>query len=111
MMVNYECIFGHKPKEYSYTLEKNDHPELDNSESLDEEGIPTYHSMIGPAQWAISLRRFNIQTAIMSISRFRVAPQIGHLERMKRLYGYLRCFKEADIRVRTSKPDISSYYG
>jgi hypothetical protein len=90
-------------------LEKNDHPELDDSELLDEKNISVYQSLIGAAQWAISLGRFDIQTAIMSMSCFRVAPRVGHLERMKRLYGYLRRFKEAAIRVRTSEPDLSSY--
>jgi hypothetical protein len=109
MMVNFERMFGHKPKEYSSPLEKNDHPELDDSELLDEKDITIYQSLIGAAQWAISLGRFDIQTAIMSMSRFRVAPQVGHLERMKRVYGYLRRYKEAAIRVRTSEPDLSSY--
>jgi hypothetical protein len=54
-MVKYERMFGHKPKEYSFPLEKKTHPELDDSELLDEEGITMYQSMIGAAQWAISL--------------------------------------------------------
>jgi hypothetical protein len=74
MMTNYERIFGTKPKEYSSPLEKNDHPELDDSELLTDKDITIYQSLIGSAQWAISLGRFDIQTAIMSLSRYRVAP-------------------------------------
>jgi Reverse transcriptase (RNA-dependent DNA polymerase) len=109
MMVNYERMFGNKPKEYSSPLEKNDHPELDDSELLNEEGITQYQSMVGAAQWAVSLGRFDIQTAIMSMSRYRIAPRVGHLERMKHIYGYLRRFKEAAIRVRINQPDLSQY--
>ena len=36
-------------------LEKNDHPELDNSELCIEEQITKYMSMIGQLQWAITL--------------------------------------------------------
>ena len=31
MNVSYERTYGTKPKEYSLLVEKNDHPELDNS--------------------------------------------------------------------------------
>jgi hypothetical protein len=50
-----------------------------------------------------------IQTVIMSISQYMVAPRVGHLERKKQMYDYLRHFKEATICVQTSKPDLSSY--
>ena len=70
-------------------LEKNDHPELDNSELCNEEQITKDMSMIGQLQWAIMLGRYDILAQVMFMSRFRLAPKVGHLERMKRLYGYL----------------------
>jgi hypothetical protein len=54
-------IFGQKPKEYKYSLEKADHPEIDTLEELDQTGIKVYQSMIDFLQWAISLGRFDIQ--------------------------------------------------
>ena len=45
--------------------------------------------MIGQLQWAITLVRYDILAQVMSMSRFRLPPKIGHLERMKRLYGYV----------------------
>jgi hypothetical protein len=65
--------------------------------------------MIGATQWAILLGRFDINTAAMSMSHFRVAPRVGHLDRMKTIYGYLNRFKDGAIHVRTSKPDLSSF--
>ena len=59
-------------------------------------------------QWAVSLGRFDIQTATMTMSRFRVAPRKGHLERFKRIYGYLKKFASAAIRVRMDQPELSS---
>ena len=62
-------------------------------------------SMIG--QWAITLGRYNILTQVMSMSRFRLAPKVGHLERMKRFYGYVAKTKHFAIRYRTKEPDYS----
>ena len=64
-------------------LEQNDHPELDNSELCNEEQITKYMSMIGQLQWAITLGRYGILAQVLSMSRFRLAPKIGHLERLK----------------------------
>ena len=64
-------------------------------------------SMIGQLQWAITLGRYDIIAHVMSMSRFRLAPKIGHLERMKRLYGYLVKTKHYAIRYRTKEPDYS----
>jgi Reverse transcriptase (RNA-dependent DNA polymerase) len=88
----FENMFGCKPKEYTSPLEKGDHPEIDNTEELDEEGIKKFQTMIGCLQWAVSLGRFDIQTFTMTMSRFRAAPRIGHLNRLKRMYGYLKKF-------------------
>ena len=88
-------------------VEKNDHPEVDNSELCNEEQITKYMSMIGQLQWVITLGRCDILAHVISISRFRIAPKIGHLERMKRLYGYLAKEKCYAIRCRTKEPDYS----
>ena len=109
MVETYVRMFGEKPKEiYTSPLEKGDHPELDTSDLLDADGIQKYQSMIGAMQWAISIGRFNIATAVMSLSSFRVAPRIGHLDRCKRIYGYLHKMRHATICVRTDEPDFSA---
>ena len=43
----------------------------------------------------------------MTLSSFRVAPRRGHLERVKRIYGYLSKMKHAVIRIRVEEPDLS----
>jgi hypothetical protein len=106
MMDSYKRLFGELPRATVHSpLEQNDHPELDNSEFLDEGQIAIYQSMIGTLQWIISIGRFDIQTVVMSLSSFRVAPRRGHLDRLKRIYGYIRKFNTATIRFRTDVPD------
>ena len=103
-------MFGQKPKEYSSPLQKGDHPELDVSDLLDEKGIAQYQSLIGTLQWAVTLGRFDIQCAVTTMSSFRAAPRIGHLERLQRIIGYLKKKPDAAIRFRTGIPNHEEVY-
>ncbi len=106
---SFSRMFGKEPRHYSSPLEKNDHPELDDSDLLDAEGIKQYQSLIGSLQWAVSLGRYDIAVHVMTLSRFRVAPRVGHLERAKRVIGYLCKMKDSAIRYRTERPDLSQF--
>ena len=59
-------------------------------------------------QWAVSIGRFDVQSAIMTLSSFRAMPRRGHLDRVKRVVGYLKSMKHFKLRFRTSIPDYSS---
>ena len=99
MMEAYKQHFGVKPDmKHRSLLQKGAHPELDTMPFLDEEGKEIYQSLIGCSQLNISIGRFNIQSAMMSMSRYRTAPREGHLERVKRIYGYLRRFCHFKLR-------------
>ena len=88
-------------------LKKNDHPEVDISELCNNEQITEYMYMIGQQQQAITQARYDILAHVRSMSRVRLAPKIGHLERLKRLYGYLAKTKHFAIRYRTEATDYS----
>jgi len=89
-------------------LEKGDHPELNTSPELDIEGIKVYQSMICAAQWIVSLGRLDIATAMMTLSSFRAAPRKGHLDHIKRVYGYLPKMQHAKLRFHIHLPDYST---
>ena len=108
MVDTYKRIFGESPSHRSSSpLESNDHPEIDTSEFLGEEDIQKYQSLIGAMQWAISIGRFDIGVQVMTMSSFRGSPRQGHLERAKRMVGYLSKFRLAELRVLTDEPDFS----
>jgi hypothetical protein len=108
IIANYERIFGEPPKQVvTSPLEKGDHPELDILDLLDDEGIRNYQSLIGALQWCISIGRFDVATAVMTMSGFRAAPRQGHLDRVKRICGYLSKMRNAVIRIRAGEPDYS----
>ena len=86
-------------------LDKNDHPELDNSELASDDLITKLMRMVGQLQWAVTLGRYDILAHVMSMSRFWLAPKVGHIERMKRIYGYLSRTKHYALRFRTAEPN------
>ena len=69
-------MFGSKPKtNVSSPVEHGDHPELDTADFLDNDGMQKCQSMVGALQWAVSIGRFDINTAVMTMSSFRVEPR------------------------------------
>jgi len=108
VMDNCLCLFGKCPHNAHSPLVQGDHPELDTSELLDDAGIQIYQSLNRSLQWAIQIGWFDIATAVMTLSRFRACSCQGHLDRVKRVIGYLSKFKHSVIRIRTDKPDYSN---
>jgi hypothetical protein len=58
--------------------------------------------------YIVTIGRFNIHTAVMTMSGFYIAPRIGHLKRLRRIYGYLSKMRFASIHVRAEEPDFSN---
>jgi hypothetical protein len=69
--------------------------------------ISRYQSMISSLQWIVTIGRLDVHNAVMTMSGFRIAPRIGHVKRLKRIYGYLSKMRFVSIRVRTEEPDFS----
>ena len=101
-------MFKEKPRKSRPPLEGGDHPELDTSELCDDHQTKQFQTLIGQLQWLISLGHFDIAVHFMSLSRFRAQPTKGHLDRAKRIVGYLLFLPDGAIRFRTGEPDFSS---
>ena len=108
ILESYERMFKEKPRKSRPPLEGGDHPELDTSELCDEHQTKQFQTLIGQLQWLISLGRFAIAVHVMSLSRFRAQPRKGHLDRAKRIVGYLLFLPDGAIRFRIGEPDFSS---
>ena len=93
----FENKYNEKPKKRKTPLEPNDHPELDTSDEVPEEQIKEVQSMVGQFQWLVSLGRFDIFSAVTTLSRYRTKPMQGHVERCKGLFGYLADKPETGI--------------
>jgi hypothetical protein len=83
---NYEKLFGMKQNtSVTSQLEKGDLPELATSELSIAEQIAQYQSMIGTLQWIVTIGCLNINTAVMAISGFHMAPRVGHPNTLRRI--------------------------
>ena len=105
---SYERMFKEKPRKYRPPLEGGDHPELHTPELCDEHQTNQFQTLVGQLQWLISPGHFDIAVHVMSLSRFRAQPRKGHLDRAKRIVGYLLFLPDGAIRFRTGEPDFSS---
>ena len=85
----YEGKYGTLKKQ-NVPAKPDDHPKLDELPLLNEEGIRHYQSNIGICQWILTAGRFDIAYAIASLRRFAPQPRQGHLERSKKIFGYLK---------------------
>ena len=91
---NYSELFPSSPiqKQYRQPLETNDHPKLDVMAFYNKDKTKIYQSLIDSIQWAVSIGRMNVQTAVMTMSSFWEQPWVGHLERLKHMVGFLTSF-------------------
>ena len=108
ILESYERMFKEKPRKSRPPLEGGDHPELHTPELCDEHQTNQFQTLAGQLQWLISPGHFDIAVHVMSLSRFRAQPRKGHLDRAKRIVGYLLFLPDGAIRFRTGEPDFSS---
>ena len=47
--------------------------------------------------------------AVITMGGFRAQPRIGHMNRLKRIFGFLKQYKSCSIKFRTKEPDYSKY--
>lgn len=102
-IVRVEAIFGDLPKK-DMPMPAGDHPEMDVSSPLDDESHRKYQMLIGMLNWIVCLGRVDIAFATSSLSRFTACPRKGHLERVLRIFGYLKRYKNRRIVVDSRDP-------
>ena len=102
-------MFRSKPKQfYVSPLQKGDNHELDTSKYLDQDGIQKHQSLIGAIQWAVSLGRLDVNTAVVTLASFKDEPREGNLDRARQVVSCLVKFKHATIIIRTEETNLSS---
>ena len=69
-----EKLLNVQLKSYATPMEANDHPELDESELIPDDQIAQYKMLIGCAQWAITLGRYDIQYVTNILAKYGSMP-------------------------------------
>jgi hypothetical protein len=70
----FEVTFGAELRLAKTPMSDQYHPETDDTPLLDDRGAAIYRGLIGSANWAVTLGRFDIQYATQMMSRFSMAP-------------------------------------
>jgi hypothetical protein len=94
---NIESVMGIDLKSYETPMATNDHPELDDSGLLNHDDHSKYRMLIGCGQWAIILGHLDVMYAVQTMARFSHAPKQGHIDRMLRVFGYLKAYMKQGI--------------
>ena len=85
----FESDYGELRKE-NVPHSPSDHPELDDSPKLDDDGRNKYQSVIGICQWISVAGRMDITFAVSSLSRFASSTRENHLKKAIKILGYLK---------------------
>ena len=104
-----EDMMGKQFSTYNTPMAEAAHPELDDSPLLDATDHSKFRSLIGCANWLVTLGRFDIAYSVNAYSRFSMQPRQGHLNGIIRVFGYLKKFKKGRIMIDPSYPDHSMF--
>ena len=105
----FEKLLGREFKSEYIPMAEQDHPELDDSALCSPDDASKFRSLIGSANWIITLGRFDIAYAVQSLARFGMIPRVGHLKRMIKVFGYLKTRPNGKLICDCSYPDHSKY--
>ena len=96
-----------KLQNYGSPMDVGDHPEMDESDLLPPDQVSIYQMLIGCAQWAVTIGRFDVQYATNTMARFAQLPREGHLKRVLRIFGYLKHHTKHRIKFDLGEPNYS----
>jgi hypothetical protein len=91
-------------RKVSVPHDPNYHPELDNSELCSAKEQSKYRSLLGSANWMVTLGRFDIHYAVNTLAQYTVAPRQGHFLALQRIFGYLKQHPRAMLTIDSSDP-------
>src|SRR5687767_3839601 len=82
------------------------HAELDKSELFSPHQISVYKSLLGSANWIITLGRFDIVYATNTLYRYSMAPREGHMTALHRVFGYLKQNSKGRLMIDIGSPPV-----
>ena len=104
-----ETMVGQEFAVFDTPMSESLHPELDDTPLLDPVRHSQYRSLVGSANWLVTLGRFDVAYATNTFSRFSMQPREGHLKGIIRVFGYLKRYNKGKILIDPNYPDHSGY--
>jgi hypothetical protein len=106
-----ESLLGWKLKNYGSPMDPEYHPELDTSSLLQPDDASKYRMLIGSLNWTVTLGRFDVYYVTQTLARYGMAPRQGHLDALRRAFGYLKHHSRMRIEYDTRLPEHAGYEG
>src|SRR5210317_856582 len=94
---------------YNTPMSEVESPELDESPLLNPVNHSKYCSLIGCANWIVTLGCFDIAYTVNTYAWFSQAPREGHLVGLKRVFGYLKKWIKGTTLIDLNYPDQSQF--
>ena len=94
-----ERMYETELRHHASPMDSSYRPELDDTELLAPLEITKYQMLVGSANWVITLGRFDVMYAVVTLARYAHAPRRGHLKAMLRIFGYLKHYRKWRITV------------
>ena len=82
---------------------------MDDTPLLIGEEISKYRMLIGSAMWAVTLGRYDIMYATISMARYGCAPREGHMKAILRVFGYLQAYHKGKIIMDTRELRLQDF--
>ena len=92
-----EKMFEVELRHYQSPMDSSYKPEIDDTRLLTPLEITKYQMLVGCANWVITLGRWDVYYATVTLARYNVAPREGHQKAMLRIFGYLKHYKKWKI--------------
>ena len=108
-ITRYESKYGMLKKQNIPAI-IDDHPKMDDTPLLNEDGIRHFQSNIGICQWISTAGRFDITYVVSSLRRFAHQLREGHLERSEKILGYLKKYSKRGYIVDPRDPIVDIEY-
>jgi hypothetical protein len=99
-------MYSENLKKFLVPKTSGNHPELDDTTILNNDGHKKYQMLIGMLNWIVTIGRLDVCHATSSLARFTACPRMGHLVRAKQVFGYLKKQPNRLIVVDSRDPSL-----
>jgi hypothetical protein len=103
---NVETTTRRLPSKCHTPFSSNYKPELDMTAELKADGVQYYQDLVGVLQWAVEIGRVDILLETSLMSSHLALPDIGHLEQLYHMFGYLKIYPKCKLAFDPTHPKI-----
>lgn len=82
------------------------HPEMDDTDELNDEDVTLYQEFIGIIRWATEIGRVDVLHEVSIMSQYQGCPREGHLKNLLQIFAFWRDNPKISLYMDPSLPNI-----